>query len=161
MEALTTKIHPNDTLGIDLNGSRSENPSFQAPALDQYGVMKCSNLMTGQFLGYLGTAYNQYVDIVADKSQAAQLKWRYSGAELYLEKATEPNDRYLGVGANSYACYGLWTPTGWVDAVLYNNDKTISLKSDPKRKLYIYGDNYVCWSDGESNQSILVFEMGS
>lgn len=153
------KAHPNDQLGLDMNGPRTADPSFKAPPIDQYGVMKCINLATGQFLGYLGTAYNQYVDIVEDVKQAARLKWYGHNSDLYLDRQTDPNDRYLGVGYHSYACYGLWVPNGWVDAVLYNADKTISLKSDPKRKLYKYGDNYVCWSDGESNQNILSFEL--
>jgi hypothetical protein len=76
-----------------------------------------------------------------------------------LQKQTEPNDRSLEVGAQQYACYGFWIPSGWVDSVLYNSDKSISLKMDPKRKLYKYGDNYFCWTNGESNQNIVAFEL--
>ncbi|HLL41989.1 MAG TPA: hypothetical protein VK369_02570 [Segetibacter sp.] len=128
-----------------------------------YGVMKCTNIVTNEFLGYLGTATNEYADIVSDISAASKFKWRSDGSDLYLQKQTAPTyDRYLGIGVTlsgiTYADYGLWTITGWTKAVLYNSDKSISLKEDPRRKLYEY-NGYVCWTNGESNQNILAFEL--
>jgi hypothetical protein len=138
------------------------HPGGGVGGAQDYGVMKCTNIVTNEFRGYLGTATNQYADIVSDISAAAKFKWYSYYSELYLERQTEPNDRYLGVGVTlsgiTYADYGLWTPTGWVNAVLYNSDKSISLKADPRRKLYEY-DDYVCWTNGESNQNILAFEL--
>jgi hypothetical protein len=67
---------------------------------------------------------------------------------------------YLGVGTNAHACWGLWTPTGWVNAVVYNADHTIPWKAYPQCKLYgPVGNGWVKWSDGSDNQNILRCEL--
>ncbi|CAA9484457.1 MAG: hypothetical protein AVDCRST_MAG96-1183 [uncultured Segetibacter sp.] len=127
-----------------------------------YGVMKCTNIVTNEFRGYLGTYGFEYADIVSDISAAEKFRWYIYESDLYLERYTYPNNRYLGLYRSEgvdYADYGLWTITGWVNAVLYNSDKSISLKADPRRKLYKYDDNYLAWTTGESNQNILALEL--
>lgn len=126
-----------------------------------YKKMKCFNLMTGDFKGYLGT-HDNYLT-VTNAEGAAPLVWASEGEDLYLEKETTPDDRYLGLGDNSYANWGL--KGGWRNPVKLNPDGTISLKDKPGRKLYgpyakITAD-YVVWTeDGdENNQNILRFEF--
>ncbi|MDC0667925.1 hypothetical protein [Nannocystis radixulma] len=127
-----------------------------------YKKMKCFNLMTGEFVGYLGT-HDNYVT-VTDANGAANLVWASSGADLYLEKDTTPNDRYLGLADQDYAGWGL--KGGWRNPVLFNSDGSISLKDDPRRKLYgpvsKITANYVAFTEaGDNNQNILRFEMES
>jgi hypothetical protein len=128
--------------------------------------MACYNLATNQLVGYLGAggSLNADVSIVADKADGAAVKWAYVGSDTYLEKDTTPDDRYMGLGVRSYACWGLWTPTGWVNPIVYNPDHTISLKADLSRKLYgpyrYLGSDWAVWSEpGDNNQNILRFEM--
>jgi hypothetical protein len=133
-------------------------------APNDYGVMKCTNIYTNEFLGYLGTASDQYATIVSDISSATQFKWYSYESDLYLARQTTPQDRYLAVypfAGVDYATYGLWIGRNkyYVHAILYNSDKSISLKEDPRRKLYKYDDYYLAWSNGESNQNILAFEL--
>jgi hypothetical protein len=129
--------------------------------MSSYKKMKCFNLMTGEFKGYLSTLRN-YVTLVPDKDLGAEVKWSEEGGDMYLVKATSPADRFLGVAERGYAGWGLWG--GWRDAVLLNADGTISLKATPERKLYgpydSLGNEYVCWAErGENNQAILRFVM--
>jgi hypothetical protein len=127
--------------------------------------MACHNLATNQLVGYLGAGgnLNASTSIVANKEDGANVKWAYVGSDMYLEKDTTPNDRYLGLGSQSYACWGLWTRDGWVDPLVYNQDHTISLKGQTHRKLYgpyrWLGSDWAVWSEGEDNQNILRFEM--
>jgi hypothetical protein len=155
-----TEQHPNEQMGIDADSPKPDLQSAPDPtSAATWKKMACYNLVTGDFVGYLGT-YNNNLDLLQDADDAANLVWYSSGSDLYLRKATTPNDRYLGLGWNGYACWGLWTPTGWVNPVVYNSDHTISLKEDPKRKLYgPYGNDWVCWTGGEDNQNILRCEM--
>ena len=133
---------------------------------DSYKKMACYNLATNQLVGYVGAggSLNASVAIVANKADGTNVKWAYVGSDTYLEKETTPNDRYLGLGDQSYACWGLWTPTGWVNPIVYNPDGTISLKADSGRKLYgpyrSLGSDWAVWSErGDNNQNILRFEM--
>jgi hypothetical protein len=120
-----------------------------------YRKMKCTNKMTDEEIGWLGS-YGNNLDIVHSVEQGANLVWSSHGKDVYLRKETSPADRYLGLGWNSYACWGL--TGGWNDAVIYDIDNhTIALKSDPKRKLCLYGNDWVCWSDDDNNQNILTF----
>jgi hypothetical protein len=77
--------------------------------------MKCTNLATGEFIGWLGT-YNNSVDLVHDSASAASLAWLSYGSDLYLAKETSPADRFLGLGANSSACWGL--TGGWNNPIV-------------------------------------------
>lgn len=152
-----TEKHPNEELGLDVDSPR---PFLSSDALGasetNFRPMRCYNLITGQAEGWLGT-YGNNVDLVHDIKDAAMVDWYSYQSDLYLRKDTNPAYRYLGVGYNSYATWGV--TGGWNDAVVYNSDHTISLKSDPKRKLYKYGNDWVCWSKGEDNQNILRFEF--
>lgn len=126
-----------------------------------YKKMKCFNLMTGEFKGYLSTLRN-YVTLVSEKDQGAGLQWHEEGGDMYLAKDTSPAERFLGLAERSYADWG--AKGGWREAVLLNADGTISLKSTPERKLYgpyeTLGSEYVCWAErGENNQAILRFVM--
>lgn len=155
-----TEKHPNELLGVDLDAPR---PVLQtdAAATSQgtYGKMRCYNLTTGEFVGWLGT-YGNNVDLVHDAESAAAVAWSPHGSDMYLRKETSPNDRFLGLGWNGYATWGL--TGGWNDPIIYNSDHTISLKTDPKRKLYgPYGNDWVCWSGGEDNQNLLRCELES
>jgi hypothetical protein len=86
--------------------------------------LACYNLRTSELVGYLGAggSLNASTSIVANKADGANVKWAYVGSDTYLAKDTTPNNRYLGLGSQSYACWGLWTPTGWVNPIVYNLD---------------------------------------
>jgi hypothetical protein len=156
---------PTELQGIDVDAPNpNPNPDLQgeAPKVTDTGwkKMKCFNLSTGDFVGYLANS-NSWAFLTQDEGSAANLAWSPNGADMYLQNEASPSNRYLGLGTNSYACWGLWTPTGWVNAVLYNQDHTISLKAFPSNKLYgPYGNGWVCFSGGEDNQNILRFELG-
>ncbi len=152
-----TEKHPNEVLGIDVDAPRPILQSDAPVARGNYGKMKCYNLSTGDFVGWLAS-YNNNVYLTQDESAAASVKWLSYKEHTYLEKETSPNDRYLGLGWNGYATWGL--TGGWNDPIVYNADHTISLKTDPKRKLYgPYGNQWVAWSGGEDNQNILRCEL--
>ena len=154
MATLHAEKHPTELLGLSIDTPKPGLPREAAAVVEgTYQKMKCYNQVTGQLVGFLGSSGNN-ADIVQDEKEAASLAWSSYNSDLYLRKDTSPNDRFLGLGWHGYACWGL--AGGWNDAVIYNSDQTISLKSDPKRKLYIYGA-WVCWSEGESNQNILRF----
>ncbi len=126
-----------------------------------YKKMKCFNLMTGEFKGYLSTLRN-YVTLVPDKEHGAWLQWKEEDGDMYLAKDTTPNDRFLGEAERRYASWGL--KGGWREPIVYNADGTISLKSNTKVKLYgpyeTLGNDYVCWTEPEgNNQAILRFVM--
>ena len=162
--------HPNETQGLDVDAPNpNPNPALQGEAPEPgatsfggaaSGKMKCTNRSTGAFVGYLASSGNN-VCLSQDAAGGETLSWCPYGSDLYLRRSASPSDRYLGLGWNGYACWGLWTPTGWVNAIVYNKaDGTISLKGDEKRKLYgPYGNGWVCWSDGEDNQNILTCEL--
>lgn len=128
--------------------------------MTDYKKMKCTNLMTGEFVGYLGT-HDNYLT-VTDRAGAVDVVWASEDSDLYLEKETTPDDRYLGLADQGYAGWGL--KGGWRNSVLFNSDGSISLKEDTRRKLYgpiaKLTSNYVAFTEaGESNQNILKFEM--
>jgi hypothetical protein len=112
-----------------------------------YEHAKCYNFSTGEFLGWLGRVGDNYVSVEKEEKNAHGVRWQFDGNDLYLSKETSgsPGGRYLGEGSSGYADWGLGG--GYYAPVLYNKDLTISLKSDPKRKLYLVGDNEVRWSD--------------
>lgn len=131
-----------------------------------YKVMKVLNLMTGQALGYLGT-HDNCTCIVARKEDAAQVQWDAEGDDVYLDKQTSPTDRYLGVSDLGYGSWGL-KGANYREPVIYNRDKSISLKSATSRKLYgpyhrpgiINDTDWICWTGkDDNNQNILGFEM--
>jgi hypothetical protein len=156
-----TEQHPNEALGIDVDAPKpglaeGAVATAEAGSDDGYVPMKCYNLSTGDFVGWLGT-YGNNVDLVHSVEEAARLKFSSYGSDLYLRKETDPADRYLGLGWNGYATWGV--TGGWNDPIVYNGDHSISLKTDSKRKLYgPYGNDWVCWSGGEDNQNILRIE---
>ncbi|HUY99088.1 MAG TPA: hypothetical protein VMU89_01965 [Thermomicrobiaceae bacterium] len=160
MSTRHTEDHPAEGLGVDVDAPRNVAQSSATVASGtSFGRMKCYNRSTGAFVGWLGT-YNYSVDLVHDADSGAGVAWTPWGSDMYLTMDWSPGYRYLGLGANSYACWGI--AGGWTDAIVYNPDHTLSLKSDPKRKLYgPYGNDWVCWSNGEDNQNILRCELES
>lgn len=125
-----------------------------------YQHVKVYDLATKTFLGWLGCSSGNYVQVVSDEKDAHGVTWAFSGDDLYLRKDTTPTDRFLGLADYSYAGWGLIG--GWRDPVVYNEDTSISLKSDPKRRLYVYekgGTNWLCWSDDATNKAIVGVEL--
>jgi hypothetical protein len=125
-----------------------------------YKKMKCFNLMTGEFQGYVGT-HDNYLT-VTDAAGAANIQWDTEGEDLYLDKDTTPTDRYLGLADQRYAGWGL--KGGQRNPVILNRDGSISLKEKPGMKLYGPYEkltaNYICWTEeNENNQNILRFEF--
>jgi hypothetical protein len=149
--------HQNELPGRGTDTSKPGVPSdAPTPEQSRYRKMKCYYAVNGRLLGWLGT-YNDNVDVVTNEKLAAEVAWSWYESDMYLRKTTSPNDRFLGLGWHGYACWSL--AGGWNDAIIYNADHTISLKSDPSRKLSLCGNNWICWSEGESNQNILRFEF--
>ncbi|MDA8437393.1 MAG: hypothetical protein M0Z51_00865 [Propionibacterium sp.] len=124
--------------------------AIQAAGSRDYVHVKCYSLTDDRFLGWLGVGYNNYTVLVADEQDAHGLVWYADGDDLYLRKDTSGGDRYLGEGVYSYADWGLWGGN-YKSPVLYNADQTLSLKGAPTRKLYLYKDNQLCWSNGEED----------
>ena len=128
--------------------------------MNGYKKMRCTNKMTGEFIGYLGT-HNNAVAIGPKLDDASDIKWEPNGNDEYLAKETTPNDRYLGGSSGDYAGWGLWI--GESAPVVRNSDGTISLKTKTSAKLFgpvrYLGVDYVKWSDTDDNQNILVCEL--
>lgn len=130
------------------------------PFLDGYSLVKCTFRSNKTFAGYLASSTNNFVWLTQDPKQAAQVKWLIDrSGRWWLEKATSPNDRFLGYAGDSYADWGLWqaNPNGYIEPVIYNADHTIALASDPSKLLYgPYGDQWVRWGQ---DQNVLVCEL--
>lgn len=159
--------HPNDLHGVVVDTPPRESSAHtlksgaQLTSSSGYHRMRCTNLSTGEFLGWLATSGNNvYLETDPKSSNLAACQWRSWGADLYLAKDTSPSDRLLGLGWNSYACWGAQESGGWHNPIIYNADHTISLKEAPNRKLYgPYGNQWVCWTGEESNQNIIKCDM--
>jgi hypothetical protein len=166
--ATTPGQHPNELSGIVV-----DTPPRQTPALERlespgllktasaHRLVRCTNLRTGAFLGWLATyANNVYLETDPNSSSRARCEFAsYSyhigraveGPHPYLCIETSPgsSDRMLGLGSNSYACWGIISAGGWKDPIIYNDDHTISIQAAPNRKLYgPYGNQWVRWSEG-------------
>jgi hypothetical protein len=119
-----------------------------------YKKMICYNLNSGDFQGYLGTQ-DTYV-CLTDANGGVSVQWSQEGDDLYLDKQTDPTDRYLGADGEA-ACWGL-KGAGYRYPVISNADGTISLASDPRYKLYGPHDaNGVWWTKDASHPNILRF----
>jgi hypothetical protein len=152
-----TEKHPNEILGLDVDATRPSLSAQNAPRANaNYRRMKCFDRMTKEFQGWLGS-YGNNLDLVHSTDDAAYVAWSDQGSDKFLRKDAVPGDRYLGLGWNSYACWGL--TGGWNDAVIYNDDKSVSLKIDPKRKLCKYGNDWIRWSEDNNNANILTLEL--
>jgi hypothetical protein len=131
------------------------------PVSAGYQLAKCTFLKNGVLAGYLASSKNAYVYLTSDPKQAAGVKWMHDkSGRWWLEKDTKPDDRFLGVGANSYADWGLWQaePNGWIEPVIYNANHTIALAKDPSQLLYgPYGDDWVCWGSNSDNVLVVNF----
>ena len=115
--------------------------------------VKASMLMTGEFVGYLACTSGYYLYIEHDENNSAVCvcNWSYAQNQLWLQVINQgQSNRYIGVGSKQAADLGLWTSTGWVDAVVLNPDKTIGLASAPSTVLGLpYGAGYdVYWGSG-------------
>lgn len=127
-------------------------------ATHDYQHVRVYDLASSKPIGWLGSASN-YTAIVTDEKDAHGCYWSFEGEDLYLRKqtaGTAGNDRYLGVSDYGKAGWGLWG--GWRDPVVYNQDLSISLKNDAKRKLCADGDR-AHWSDGSSNSTIVRIDL--
>jgi hypothetical protein len=124
-----------------------------------YQIAKCT-FKNGTFAGYLASSTNAYVWLTNDPSKAANVKWKIdSSGQWWLEKDTQPNDRFLGVGDNGYADWGLWQarPNGYIEPVIYNPDRTIALAKDASQVLYgPYGDRWVCFGSTPGGNELVV-----
>ncbi len=132
--------------------------AIQAAGSRDYVHVPCYRLSDGTFVGWLGVGSNNYTVLVTDEKDAHGCVWYADGQDLYLRKDTSGGDRYLGVGYDSYADWGLWGGN-FKSPVLYNTDQTISLKDAPTRKLYLYEDNQLRWSNGEDNLDLLRVDL--
>ena len=109
--------------------------------------VKCTVKNTNQFAGYLGVSLENYVDLVPETKDAAKCEWINSGGSNYLQVNNATVHRYLGVTINNSACWGLWTPTGRVNAVVLK-DGSIYL-SGKDEALYPQKD-WVYWGAKDS-----------
>jgi hypothetical protein len=140
---------------------RTLKPRMGVVSQDQQDVatalkMKVYNLKTGASLGYMGHGGDYYVQLV-DQGSAIDLKWETSGDNLYLAYAKH----WLGEGGGAWKGYAAWALTSdFYCAVIWNDDHTVSMKSDSGRKLYKYhsfSKDWLCWTDsGDSNNSDIV-----
>lgn len=135
---------------------------FQLPAPPDEGYtnVACYDVLTSKFLGWLSIApasVGWNVGIVQDKATSHGMKWCLNGGEFFLQKDTTGGDLYMGLGTDNVACWSTWV--GWRRAVRVNDDCTVSLAADPKRKLYLSGgsgDTFtVSWSDGKPNSWLI------
>jgi hypothetical protein len=124
-----------------------------------YKIAKCT-FKNGTFAGYLASSKNAYVWLTDDLSKAAHVKWNIdSSGRWWLEKDTQPNDRFLGVAEQGYADWGLWqaAPNGYIEPVKYNADRTITLLKDESQVLYgPYGDRWVCFGKTSGGNELVV-----
>ena len=132
--------------------------AITAAGSHDYVHVKCYSQVDGRFLGWLGVGYNNYAVVVTDEKDAQGMVWYADGQDLYLQKDTSPFSRYLGEGYSSYADWGLWAGN-FKSPVIYHDDMTVSLKDAPHRKLYLYTDNQLCWSNGESGLDVVRIDL--
>lgn len=122
----------------------------------EYQLASCRDMATGQPLGWLGSSAGANVKMVRASTDAHGVAWSFEGGDLYLRKKASPADRYLGLSSGGGAGWGL--KGGWRRPVLYNADLSISLKSDPRRRLCRDGD-WVRWSGGRSDDGLLQVDV--
>jgi hypothetical protein len=82
-----------------------------------------------------------------EPKDAAKCEWINSGGSIYLQVNNATVHRYIGVTINNSACWGLWTPTGRVNAVVVK-DGSIYL-SGKDEALYPQKD-WVYWGAKDS-----------
>ena len=123
-----------------------------------YTHVRCYSTIDDKFLGWLGVGTNNYTIVVSDEKDAHGCDWYVDGENLYLRKQTSPAARYLGEGVSSYADWGLWGGN-YKSPVIFNPDATVSLKDSPRRKLYLYKDNLLCWSNGEAGLTFVRLDL--
>jgi hypothetical protein len=145
------KVHPNDTAGLSVDMPRT---GLAGGAAQGAGAFRLSMSVksTGQNKGWLGVSTNNWVDLVGDKSKAAVCEW-YTGndGKNYLQINNATVYRYIGIGANDYASWGLNTPSGQWHAISAR-DNVIYLADDgpTPRALYPYGNDWVCWGNTDT-----------
>lgn len=123
-----------------------------------YDHVKCYDLETNKFLGWLSVGGNRTVTIIPEVATAHGIKWCFSGDDLYLEKDTSGGDLYLAAYSNGTAG---WGPMG--SPVVLNEDGTVSVKDNPERKLYLRGLTdgvwFPGWTDGTPNRYLVRIDM--
>ncbi|PZF71685.1 hypothetical protein [Taibaiella soli] len=104
------------------------------PQIDgKWGQMRCLNMGTPSAFGYIG--YNpalpkkKWIEL-SDADTAFRVKWVVINGDLFLQR-----DDNLFLDVNKDVQLACWTTAGC--AILYNDDTSISLKSNPDQKLCI------------------------
>lgn len=121
-----------------------------------YRVAPCRDMATKKDVGWLSASNGNYLIMKTHKEEAALLTWSFEGEDLYLRKKSRVADRYLGLSDGNNAGWGV--VGGWRHPVLYNKDYSISLKSDPKRRLCLDGE-WVKWSVGDAAAGLLRVDL--
>ena len=142
---------PNAALAAARAEQLAAAPPATAAATGPFRV-KCYVKSTKADLGYLGVSAANGVDLVGH-DEAAICQWYMKDTHNYLQVNNATVFRYLGVGYHSYACWGLMTPTGWVNAVTPRND-SIYLSGDDNT-LYAYGNGWVCWGNADTDIGVV------
>src|SRR5262249_31935954 len=121
-------------IGVASWHSINKNVEELEGALMNYRRVKCFNRKTGAFVGYLGWNSEAYVTVTSTDTDGdtSSCKWEHRGGDLYLARATRPNDRWIAESTYEYA---EWNLTNYKPVVV-NSDGTLSLERDLNRRLY-------------------------
>ena len=153
-------VHPDSRgLGVDqpnaaLDTFRKSQLTAQAGAVSgqsppyppsgQFKI-KCKVGSTGQQLGFLGISEANSVDLVGvNGPYVAICEWYLYDGVNYLRVNNATVYRYLGVGSESSACWGIWT--GWKNPVEPRNGGIYLTGTG--RTLYPYGQDWAYWGNG-------------
>jgi len=128
-------------------------------------AMKLTIKKTRVSRGYLGANAVQYTIVVPDKnrdnSNLCPVGWDQKDADtLYLDSSNAAfQKRQLGLGYGQ-ACWGIPSPGGWRERLIYHPDHTIEAKDRPGRFLCSpEGQDGVFWSNDGNDPAILTCVM--
>ena len=127
------------------------------------GYMKLWDKKTGENRGYIAADAVQNVMVVPDKSlpndNLCPVSWyQDSDGQLWLDsKNAAFQRRQLGLGSANVADWGIPSPGGWRNPLIYHADKTIELKDHPNRFLSLPNGigGSVYWSGDANDPTIL------
>lgn len=130
-----------------------------------YRRVKCTNLITKDFKGYLSTRGSASTAIGdGPEYPPAMCYWMVHDGARYLTKQTNPYDRCLGVSDWWYACWALQQVRnmGYFTNVIQNQDGTLSPGTHPDRYLAgpyrSFGIDWTWWAP-KSDATILICEL--
>lgn len=130
-----------------------------------YRRVKCTNLITKEFIGYLSTRGSASTAIGDGPGYPpAMCYWMVKDGARYLTKQTEPHDRCLGVSDWWYACWALQQVRnmGYFTNIIPNQDGTLSPGTHPDLCLagpYRYwGIDWTWWAQ-KGHPDILICEL--